>query len=785
MRTTQAARYARWSAAVAISLAIAGTGLYVRGAWQARRAERELPAASVPPTVQERSAAFSLSKVEGDRTEFTVRASHATEYIEGGRSELEEVWVTVYGQDEQRFDNFHTHACEYVEPTGNLSCAGDVEIDLESAADARVHPGSQVIHIKTSHVSFNRATGLAAGDGPLTLQFPQGEGRALGFRYDAAQGELRLVQDVDVTFQGSSAPGGKTVADPPALEISSSALTYSRDAHVIHLVGPVKAHRGAQELTTGKLDVELDPDLRPRKIIASDHPELREMGLGAPVSISADELSALLSQDGSVQRVIGVGNVRADARRAEGGDHFEAGRAELELAAGTNQPRLLTANESVMAESTRPGGLRRRLVTSALEVDFAAGGGRGQVRLNRATTPAATLDWEGPADTSGRAAIERMHLRSQHLEATFTTTNQVAELRGNGDVEVGRQIAGAAPETSTSREVVARFGPDGDWSSMDQTGDVNLREAERTAHGDLAHFEHLSGDVALTGSVVLSDADSRTSARSATFDRRANEFHAEGQVVTSELSSGPGQVTNFAAEPARVSADRLVVNTITGHAVYSGRARLWQGASVVEADTIELDRAAHLLTALNRVRAIFPQAPWMPASGEAITKPIAKSEFWHAEAGRMTYASDEGRGRLDQGAVAHNDEGTIRSDSMDLFFAPAEPLQGGPRQVALAKPAVSLSAQSTAGGGRQLVRAAALGGVVVDEEGRRGTASRADYTAMDGKFVLSGGPPAVHDASGNSVTGRQLTLFFADDRILIDSAEDLRTRTLTLHRVKK
>jgi hypothetical protein len=41
----------------------------------------------------------------------------------------------------------------------------------------------------------------------------------------------------------------------------------------------------------------------------------------------------------------------------------------------------------------------------------------------------------------------------------------------------------------------------------------------------------------------------------------------------------------------------------------------------------------------------------------------------------------------------------------------------------------------------------------------------------------------VYDASGNATQGRQLTFFFGDDSINIDSAEGL--RTLTLHQVEK
>ena len=89
----------------------------------------------------------------------------------------------------------------------------------------------------------------------------------------------------------------------------------------------------------------------------------------------------------------------------------------------------------------------------------------------------------------------------------------------------------------------------------------------------------------------------------------------------------------------------------------------------------------------------------------------------------------------------------------------------------------------SAGGGQQLVRASAFGNVKVEQEGRQGMANRGDYTAEDGKFVLSGGAPTVYDALGNATKGRQLTFVFGDDSINVDSAEGL--RTLTLHQVEK
>jgi lipopolysaccharide export system protein LptA len=77
----------------------------------------------------------------------------------------------------------------------------------------------------------------------------------------------------------------------------------------------------------------------------------------------------------------------------------------------------------------------------------------------------------------------------------------------------------------------------------------------------------------------------------------------------------------------------------------------------------------------------------------------------------------------------------------------------------------------------------AQGNVVVQEGDRRGTAEQAEYTAADGKFVLSGGKPTLSDAASDTATGHSLTFFVANDTIFVDSQEGL--RTVTTHRVEK
>ena len=77
----------------------------------------------------------------------------------------------------------------------------------------------------------------------------------------------------------------------------------------------------------------------------------------------------------------------------------------------------------------------------------------------------------------------------------------------------------------------------------------------------------------------------------------------------------------------------------------------------------------------------------------------------------------------------------------------------------------------------------ASGGVTVQQGERKATAERGEFTASDGKFVMSGGAPTLFDASQGTTTGRELTFFLADATIIVDSENG--SRTVTKHRVEK
>ncbi len=784
MRRSEAARYARWSAGVAIAVAAITLGVYLERGWVARRERSQAPPPA-PPSVEKQSTALTFSKVEQNRTLFTVRASRSTEFKGNAEDLLEDVQITIFGRRGERHDTIHTRSCQYAKDSGRIACAGEVQMDLQSAADAERAAqdrgeGGRTLHVETRGVSFDRGSGVASTDELVKLVFANGEGQARGVEYRSEEGMVRFQKDVSLHVR-RAVEGGARPAKPAGeqeLSVSGTSLEYVRETRGMRLAGPVRAASGGASLTAGELALELDANYRAQRMVArpgaagGQRPELKFQRVHGAGQLAADEMTARFDSGGFVTRAEGNGLVRGEfsngpARTTLGANHFAA-----EFAARTGEPEQITATGGVRTESRaqRPDGRgmnARKLQTEALRLTFARGGRKGAARLETAETQApGTITWEeaGEGESVGAAGAGRAtRLNAENLQVHFQHNGHPGDAQARGNVEVQRTLPGRPEQTGTAREGTARFDGRGEWTEIVLRGDVKLREAGRRGQGETVTFTRGAQTAVLTGNAVASDAATRTKARAITFFQATGEIRAEGGVQTTDLSPRQSGV-QLAQGPANISAARLQADSQTGRAVYTGRARLWQGDSVLEADSIELQRSARVLNASGNVRAVFPQAAFSP-EGRGTSRPAAPAAgaspaVWHMQSETLSYREGESRARLEGKVFAQSTAQSIRAESLDLFFS-----------------------RSGDGGGQQLSRAVATGGVKVTQGARRGTAERGDYTAADGKFVLSGGTPTLYDASSGTTTGRQLTFFLADDTILVDSENG--SRTLTKHRVEK
>ncbi|MGH9708979.1 MAG: LptA/OstA family protein, partial [Candidatus Acidiferrales bacterium] len=325
------------------------------------------------------------------------------------------------------------------------------------------------------------------------------------------------------------------------------------------------------------------------------------------------------------------------------------------------------------------------------------------------------------------------------------------------------QSGSDAPQTTTAQNLTVSFGAGGEWQTVEEIGGVKFQQAGRTGQAEQAHISRTANQITLTGAASVADSTSRLTAAQIEINQKTAEVHAAGNVVTTYLRSP----TSPNAVAANISADQMNGSSTAGHAVFSGHARFWQGADVLQADTIEFWRDQQRAEARGNVVGAFPEPPQTTA--KARSKASAPT-VWQVHAPKADYlggtgkAGDTGKadGTVDLtgGVTAQSAQGSISSRTLTLFLSPA----AGNQQ-------------------QKLQRAVAEGNVRIEQNGRIGTAERGEYIAREGKFVLSGGQPALSDGSGNTTTGRELTFFLASDTILVDSQKG--PRTITKHRVEK
>ena len=125
MKRSDAAKYARWSALVALGLAGITGGVYAHRLWVAHR-ERQKAPAPLPQTEEKRFTTLNIKKVEGTRTIFSVEASKSTDLRGQDISLLEDVKIVVNGKAGDRHDVIHTQSCRYAKVDGSIQCEGNV-----------------------------------------------------------------------------------------------------------------------------------------------------------------------------------------------------------------------------------------------------------------------------------------------------------------------------------------------------------------------------------------------------------------------------------------------------------------------------------------------------------------------------------------------------------------------------------------------------------------------------------------------------------------------------------
>ena len=803
----------RWFAVIAILMIATVAGMYFYAQWSLRKVVRDVPA-KLGLNIQQTAEGFSISKSVEGRTQFTVSASKAVQFKEGGRAELHNVKIVVYGKDASRFDRIAGDDFEYDPGSGNIVAKGRVLIDLEANPEGMRHsdqtPPEQVkepLHLETDGLIFNKNTGDASATGKVVFQTPQADGSAVGFQYVARTGTMNLLSAIVLT-----------VDRPQPVHLNAAHGVITKQPRQVVLTA-VRMTRDQQQTESDEATFFLRGDNTVDHIVAEGNVHSEIHGRASSAASNASNPSS---------------STAANSEMRERSD-----RAELFLTGTRNllTTAILTGNVQLVTEGTQPAAAaagRATLhfaVTSAAQQLLRTVHAEDGVRLTQKSSQGATLvavanpsssakgdtrdqeiEMTAPvmdfivkdghllerAETAGPPQIvitqldtnQKTVVTAAKFNAGFTQKNRLATLHGEPDAKIvsstivgsmtnpseigSTKVAsnktgspGPTDRVSTSRMLDVAFLPEGGVRSITQTGALTYVDGTQKAWAQRGEYTTADELVVLTGSPRVVDGSMTTTAHTIRMDRATGDAIAEGNVKSSysDLKPQPDGAMLASSDPIHVSSHRMTAHRSPAIAVYTGDARLWQNANVVEAPEIEFDRDHRSLIA----RALIAAGDSSAVSGlgpvQASLQPVStvlvqvdktgKVTPIHITSARLNYSDVERKVFLDGGVTTKETDVTMTARQMTVFLLPRSQSTAG------ANPAMP----------GQIDRIIAEEQVVITQPTRHATGNRLVYTSADDKFVLTGGPPSIFDAERGKTTGDSLTFYRHDDRVLVEGRE--------------
>jgi lipopolysaccharide export system protein LptA len=789
--TLQIYRLRRLLAATAVLLTLVVAGMYLYARIRARSVLTQFPH-KIGYDIKQTASGFQFSKSDGKRTLFTIQASDLKEFKLNGRAELHNVRIVLYGRDATRFDRISGDDFAYDPKTGDVTAKGDVQIDLvanpagiaspdQSTPNELKHP----IHLKTRDLVFNRESGNAWTDAPVEFRTPQASGSATGVKYAGKSNTLTLSSQIHVTLSEPNAAiidadHGVITNDPREILLEHPRLereggTLQADRVVFHLDDNNNVE---QALATGNVSTETRI-ASGKKSAASRTKATAELP-PSEIRGRADQAEFLLTGKRDLLRAATLsGNVQFEQTGAQP-IQGNAGRVILQFA-GKNELQRVHAVDGVSlkqqaAESKQPGknSAPQDFALTAPVIDFTVTHGRV---LERAETSGlaqiAVSQLQPPNPASAAPSPQRTTVTAGKFVAQFAGDqgrNHLTTIHGAPDARIVSSAPGQPDRVSTSDSVEASFLPQGGIDSITQQGNVayndgQLPDKRILASANNARYTPADQMIVLTGSPRVAGGGMATTAKAVRINRGTGEAIAEGDVKStySELKEQPDGGLLASSSPIHVTARTMTVQNNPGIALYTGNARLWQEANIIEAPSIQFDRERRFVTAQGTtaqpVQTILVQpeksaSARKPAGENGAGKPSRQggSSPLAITAALLTYADSERRVHYEGGVLAKGSDFSASAKTVDAYLLSRS----------------QTSSNQSFGGPGQFDRMVAQGDVIIQQPSRRAEGEKLIYIAAEDKFVLTGGPPSIFDAERGKITGVSLTFFRRDDRVLVE-----------------
>ncbi len=751
-------RRTRWLFLFAIIFIVVAVGAtYLKSK---RNLERDAPARP-KPLARNFDGSFGkyiYTDQKGTTPHVEITADKMNESAGSTALDLDGVEMKLYNKDGKNYDLVKTAKAVCDTTAKTLYADGEVDITMAVPADGPQH--GRIVRIQSSGVKFDTQSGKANTDRAVRFEFDQGGGGSMGAEYDPQTRELHMKSQIALDWRGKT-------ADSEPMHIESGEAFYREKDSKIILIPWSKLTRGTLRLEGGMSVVTLEKGEVRLAEIEKGHGTKQDGDRN--VEFGSDNMVMNFADGLLVTKITGDRNAHLISSTAAARTTVTGNKMEMGFEASGKESTLSTAiamGKSV-AENVplpKPGaqqGDTRILHSEVIHLKMRSG---GQEIESVETDGAATMDF-----LPNRPGVPKRVMTGDKVWIKYGEDNRIQSFRSvnvttrtekpptEKDI---KEKTTPPPGFTSSKEMLATFDPNtSDLSHLDQKSDFKYDEGDRHARADHATLDQAKDLMTLTKGARVWDSTGSAAADTIVMDQKSSDFKADGNVASTRMPDPKGTSSAMlnTDEIMQARAQHMVSTDNNLKVHYEGHAVAWQGSNRVEADKLDIDRDAEIMTADGNVVSQFVDKDKdkedKKVDGKTTAKVKAKPKtsaaapvFTVVHAPKLVY--------IEETRVAEYTGGVLlqRSDNMTVT--------GKEIKAYLNDADADSSLNKTVADGAVKIVSTARG------KTRTGTSEHSEYYADEGKVILSGGTPLLVDSKEGRTQGDQLTWWSNDDRLL-------------------
>lgn len=388
---------------------------------------------------------------------------------------------------------------------------------------------------------------------------------------------------------------------------------------------------------------------------------------------------------------------------------------------------------------------------------------------------------------------ENRIIKGQSFDANFNTNGDMQDFRAIDKVSVKfqpldnpKRQQNAASQTIYCNDLFTTLVPEtGDVKEIHFNEAFKHVQGTRTVQSDRAIYFGDKKKTDLIGEPEINDATFNITAKNMELFEETSGIHASGNVKSAFVKSEGKTPTTFpfsspSNQPVYISSEDMVWDSQKSEATYSEKAKLWQDKNVISANRLVINDRDKTMSAYDKVHTIFYNNKKEDSESEtqSQTKKSTQTKKTQTQSAQSQPQSQPQTKMF--GGDDNAGSGPISVDAHTMNYVEKDRIIHFEKEVKVVTETTKINSDKTdfylKPDTSELDRLYAQGKVTINHDQKRGSGNQATFFANERKLVLEG-YPRLQEAGQADIVGRMLTLFLADDRILIDGQEDGRATT--------